>query len=138
MQDFSERKKEILMDYQLLRFGEVSGDRWLFPSRLACGNKPLHRQTAHNALKRAFIAAGLNGKLATHSLRKSFAQRLYDATDDIYVVQEMLGHKNVTTTQGYLGVNYAKVREAVESMVAMPAVERDIISIFPVRKFQLT
>ena len=58
----------VLMDYQLLRFGEVSGDRWLFPSRLACGNKPLHRQTAHNALKRAFIAAGLNGKLAMHSL----------------------------------------------------------------------
>ena len=35
MQHFSKRKKEILMDYQLLRFGEVSGDRWLFPSRLA-------------------------------------------------------------------------------------------------------
>ena len=50
----------------------------------------------------------------------------------------MLGHKNVTTTQGYLGVNYAKVRETVESMVAMPAVERDITGIFPVRKFQLT
>ena len=71
-------------------------------------------------------------------LRKSFAQRFYDATDDIYAVQEMLGHKNVTTTQRYLGVNYAKVREAVESMVAMPTVERDIISIFPVRKIQLT
>ena len=71
-------------------------------------------------------------------LRKSFAQRLYDATDDIYVVQEMLRHKNVTTTQGYLGVNYAKVREAVEPMGAMPAVERDIISIFPIRKIQLT
>ena len=41
----------------------------------------------------------------------------------------MLRHKNVTTTQGYLGVNYAKVREAVESMVAMSAVERDIIGI---------
>ena len=118
-----------LMDYQLLRFGEVSADRWLFPSRLAGGNRPLHRQTAHSALKRAFIAAGLNGKLATHSLRKSFAQRLYDATDDIYAVQEMLGHKNVTTTQRYLGVNYAKVREAVESMVAMPDSERDIRSI---------
>ena len=105
MQHFSKRKKEILMDYQLLRFGEVSGDRWLFLSRLAYGNKPLHRPTAHNALKRAFIAAGLNGKLATHSLRKSFAQRLYDATDDIYVVQEMLRHKNVTTTQGYLMIS---------------------------------
>ena len=97
-----------------------------FPSRLAGGNRPLHRQTAHTALKRAFVAAGLNRKLATHSLRKSFAQRLYDATDDIYAVQEILGHKNVTTTQRYLGVNYAKVRSAVESMVAMSGSERDI------------
>ncbi|MYG00621.1 site-specific integrase [Candidatus Poribacteria bacterium] len=115
-----------LMDYHLERFGRVSAGRWLFPSRLSKGDKPLHRQSAHNALKRAFVAAGLNGKLATHSLRKSFAQRLYEATEDIYSVQEMLGHKNVMTTQRYIGVNYGKVREAVESMVAIPGTERDI------------
>lgn len=124
-----------LIDFQRARFGKVSAGRWLFPSRLAQGDKPLHRQTAHTALKRAFVAAGLNGKLATHSLRKSFAQRLYDATDDIYAVQEMLGHKNVTTTQKYLGVNYAKVRNAVESMVAMPDSERDISMILSRSKY---
>ena len=118
-----------LVEFQLDMFGKVTPERWLFPSRLAKGNRPLHRQTAHTALKRAFVSAGLNGKLATHSLRKSFAQRLYDATDDIYAVQEMLGHKNVTTTQRYLGVNYAKVRDALESVVAMPASERDIMGI---------
>ena len=67
-------------------------------------------------LKTAFEAAGLNGKLATHSMRKSFAQRLYEQTNDIFAVQEMLGHKNVATTQRYLGVNYASVRDAVEKM----------------------
>lgn len=40
----------------------------------------MHRQTAHDILKKTFIAAGLNGKLATHSPRKSFAQRLYEIT----------------------------------------------------------
>ena len=49
-------------------------------------------------------------------LRKSFAQRLYDRTGDIFAVQEMLGHKNISTTQKYLGVNYANVREALEEM----------------------
>ena len=53
----------------------------------------MHRQTAHDILKKAFIAAGLNGKLATHSLRKSFAQRVYNKSGDIYLVQELLGHK---------------------------------------------
>ena len=76
----------------------------------------MSRRTAHDVLKNAFEAAGLNGHLATHSLRKSFAQRLYDRTGDIFAVQEMLGHRNVATTQKYLGVNYASVRQAVEEM----------------------
>ena len=79
----------------------------------------MSRRTAHDVLKVAkvaFEAAGLNGHLATHSLRKSFAQRLYDRTGDIFAVQEMLGHRNVSTTQKYLGVNYANIKEAVEEM----------------------
>ena len=76
----------------------------------------MHRQTAHDILKTAFTAAGLNGKLATHSLRKSFAQRVYEQSGDIFLVQELLGHKSVSTTQRYLGVNYASAREAVEGM----------------------
>ena len=58
-------------------------------------SKPMTRIAAHNALKAAFETAGLNGKLGTHSLRKSYAQRLYEQTNDIYAVQEMLGHKSV-------------------------------------------
>ena len=76
----------------------------------------MNRQTAHEMLKKAFEDAGLNGKLATHSLLKSFAQRLYEESGDIYLVQELLGHRNVSTTQKYLGVNYATARQACESM----------------------
>ena len=76
----------------------------------------MNRQTAHDMLKKAFMAAGLNGKLATHSLRKSFAQRVYEQSGDIYLVQELLGHRNIATTQKYLGVNYADARAAVEGM----------------------
>ena len=74
------------------------------------------RRAAHNVLKSAFEAAGLNGHLATHSMRKSFAQRLYEQTGDVFTVQEMLGHKSIATTQKYLGVNYASVREALQKM----------------------
>ena len=80
------------------------------------GAKRMSRRTAHDVLKNAFEAAGLNGHLETHSLRKSFAQRLYDRTGDIFTVQEMLGHKAVSTTQKDLGVNYANIKEAVERM----------------------
>ena len=76
------------------------------------------RKTGHEVLKAAFEKAGLNGKLATHSLRKSYAQRMYDASGDIFLVREMLGHKDVRTTQKYLGVSYQKaqrVSEAIET-----------------------
>lgn len=76
----------------------------------------MNRQTAHEMLKKAFLDAGLNGKLATHSLRKSFAQRVYEESGDIYLVRELLGHRNVSTTQKYIGVNYATARETVEAI----------------------
>ena len=98
------------------KYDTLHKTRPLFPSRNGQGTQRMSRRTAHDVLKTAFGRAGLNGHLATHSLRKSFAQRLYDRTGDIYAVQEMLGHKSVATTQKYLGVNYASVREAVEEM----------------------
>ncbi|MDE0397691.1 MAG: tyrosine-type recombinase/integrase [Candidatus Poribacteria bacterium] len=102
--------------------------RPLFPSRHNAGRVPMHRQTAHDVLKKAFIAAGLNGKLATHSLRKSFAQRLYDKTGDIYLVQELLGHRNISTTQKYLGVNYADAKAAVEAIAIITESDRSPLS----------
>ena len=84
----------------------------------------MHRQTAYDILKKAFIAAGLNGKLATHSLRKSFAQRVYNKSGDIYLVQELLGHRNISTTQKYLGVNYADARAAVEAIALVSESDR--------------
>ena len=98
------------------QYNTTHKSRPLFPSRNGQGTQRMSRRTAHDVLKTAFEAAGLNGHLATHSLRKSFAQRLYDRTGDIFAVQEMLGHKSVATTQQYLGVNYASIREAIEEM----------------------
>ena len=85
----------------------------------------MHRQTAHDILKKVFIATGLNGKLAIHILRKSFAQRLYDKSGDIYLVQALLGHKNISTTQKYLGVNYADARTAVKAIALITESDRN-------------
>ena len=107
---------ETLITWHVEIYEDLDSDRPLFPSRKGQGLQPMTRISAHRALKSAFEAAGLNGKLSTHSLRKSYAQRLYEQTNDIYAVQEMLGHKSVVTTQRYLGVNYASVRNASEAM----------------------
>ena len=107
---------ENLIAWHQEQYKTIAPARPLFPSRNKNGSVAMNRQTAHEMLKKAFTAAGLNGKLATHSLRKSFAQRVYEESSDIYLVQELLGHRNVSTTQKYIGVNYATARETVEAM----------------------
>ena len=88
------------IDWHREQYAELLPSRPLFPSRK--GTAALLRTAAHEILKKAFNAEGLNGKLATHSMRKSYAQRLYEAMGDMYAVQVILGHQNVTTTQAYL------------------------------------
>lgn len=113
-----------LVNWHRQHYRSIAAKRPLFPSRHQSGTVPLHRQTAHEILKTAFIEAGLNGHIATHSLRKSFAQRLYDKTGDIYLVQELLGHRNISTTQKYLGVNYADAKAAVEAIALITESDR--------------
>ena len=115
---------QTLIGWHREKYKTIAATRPLFPSRNRNGTVPMNRQTAHEMLKKAFIAAGLNGKLATHSLRKSFAQRVYEQSGDIYLVQELLGHRSVSTTQKYLGVNYASARQTVEAIALIA--ERDL------------
>ena len=105
-----------LIAWHSKRYDDLAPDRPLFPSRKGSGDVAMTRKTGHEVLKAAFEKAGLNGKLATHSLRKSFAQRAYDASGDIYLVQQLLGHKDVSTTREYLGVSYQKMRQTVEAI----------------------
>ena len=117
-----------LVNWHREHYRSIASKRPLFPSLHKSGTLSMHRQTAHAILKTAFIEAGLNGHIATHSLRKSFAQRLYDKTGDIYMVQELLGHRNISTTQKYLGVNYADAKAAVESIALITESDRTTLS----------
>ena len=110
------RAIDALVNWHREHYGTAQKKRPLFPSRNGGGKHRMTRRAAHNVLKSAFMTAGLNGHLATHSLRKSFAQRVYEQTGDVFAGQEMLGHKSIATTQKYLGINYASVREAVQKM----------------------
>ena len=95
-------------------YGDLDRRRPLFPSRKH--GRAISRVQAHRILEKAFQVAGLNGKLATHSMRKTYAQRMYDATGDIFMVKEALGHKSVETTRQYLGVSYKKLQAASKAI----------------------
>lgn len=111
--------KALITWHQTYFEDELAPERPCFVSREKTKDgqfQPVKRQAAHRILKAAFEDAGLNGKLATHTLRKTFAQRVYQKCNDIFIVKELLGHRNVATTQAYIGVNYVTVRDAVEAM----------------------
>ncbi|MDQ6688330.1 MAG: site-specific tyrosine recombinase XerD [Actinomycetota bacterium] len=72
---------------------------------------PLSRQSAWTILRAAAEKAGLAESVSPHTLRHSFATHLLDGGADVRVVQELLGHASVTTTQIYTLVTVDRLRE---------------------------
>lgn len=75
----------------------------------------LTRQSAWKIVTTQAKAAGITEELSPHSLRHSFATHLLDGGADIRVVQELLGHSSVTTTQIYTLITIDKLRESYAS-----------------------
>lgn len=74
------------------------------PLFLSLHIKRLDQRTARRILHRCFIKAGLTEKVTPHTLRYTFARHIIDRGCDLRSVQEMLGHKNLSTTQIYTHV----------------------------------
>jgi len=76
---------------------------------------PLSRQSAWTILRAAAQRAGLSTGISPHTLRHSFATHLMEGGADVRVVQELLGHASVTTTQIYTLVTVDRLREVYAS-----------------------
>jgi len=85
---------------------------FLFPSRSASGHLP--RQVFARELKDLGRRCGLNaGKLSPHVLRHAFASHLLQNGADLRVVQELLGHADISTTQIYTHILEERLRRLV-------------------------
>lgn len=73
--------------------------------------KPLSRQSAWLVIQEAAKNAGFEGHISPHTFRHSFATHLLEGGADVRVVQELLGHSSVTTTQIYTLVSRETIRE---------------------------
>jgi integrase/recombinase XerD len=71
----------------------------------------LSRQSAWTVIVRSAQRAGVSAEVSPHTMRHSFATHLLEGGADVRVVQELLGHASVTTTQVYTLVTVDTLRE---------------------------
>ena len=88
---------------QLVKF---SSESTVFLSK---NGKPLNRERIWGIVKDAALRAGINKNIFPHTLRHSFASHLLENGADLRIIQEMLGHADISTTQIYTHVDQKRL-----------------------------
>ncbi len=108
-------KRAIAAIDHALTFRDLSdSDRqtYLFVTR---SGSPIQREAVWTLVKRYAKAAGIAKTISPHTLRHSFATHLLDNGADLRIIQEMLGHASISSTDRYTHISHSRLHEAFNS-----------------------
>ena len=93
-------KKKLIHYIQKTRtnFNKISSKGYVF---LSYRSKQLTRMAVFNIIKKYTTLSGISKKVSPHTFRHSFATHLIEGGANLRAIQEMLGHKSITTTEIY-------------------------------------
>jgi len=107
---------EAVDQYLLHHRGEPQAET-LFLSR---SGKPIDRVTVYNRVRFYARKAGISKKISPHTLRHSFATHLLENGADLRLIQDMLGHEDIGTTDRYTHISSYQLRRAFEAFHPRP------------------
>ncbi len=100
--------------HEFLRVSGTKGDKWLFPSRSKEGH--LTRQRLGQLLKEQAHVAQINPELVhPHALRHAFATHLLHNGADLLVIQKLMGHEDIASTQIYTHITANQLAEILNT-----------------------
>lgn len=113
------KKAIAAVDHYLLKFrGEVMEENG--PLFVSLRGKPIDRITVWNRVKVYARAAGIVKSISPHTLRHSFATHLLENGADLRLIQDMLGHEDIGTTDRYTHVTGSRLKAAFKAFHPRP------------------
>lgn len=107
----AESTSKLIDEHRLKEQKAIKG----YEDRLFLNNrgKELTRNMVFTIVKNAALRANINKKISPHTLRHSFATHLVENGADIQLVQHMMGHASITTTERYIHMSQRHLKEAI-------------------------
>lgn len=88
----------------------------LFPSRIGGGRLSIQRVRAWTLINNAARQSGIEEKVGTHTMRKTYGYQLYQAGVDVTRIQNMLNHSSPSVTLRYIGITRDETDAAVRAL----------------------
>ena len=108
------------IDHYLTHYHQHAGSEKTVPLFVGKKGKRIDRILVWKRIKLYAKQAGINKEISPHTLRHSFATHLLENGADLRIIQEMLGHSNISTTDRYTHISQRHLTEAFEAFHPRP------------------